>query len=184
MFHEIISTDIHLDVHVVEPSVDDPNYTIFTTGMSDLPMNMPKELLQDYSHLQRTELVMFVPSTWEIEKIANKDVSNEIYWVVGLIKSMARFPHEYKTWISHGHTIPNGSEYTPFASNTKLSCSLMRFLCAIETHDDNALSLLQLVPITKEEAEYKLEFGADALVEKLDEASALNVIIADRDSVV
>ena len=43
VFHEIVSDQIHLDVHAVAPGPGHEWWTLFTTGMSDLPMSVPPQ---------------------------------------------------------------------------------------------------------------------------------------------
>lgn len=68
-----------------------------------------------------TELCIFLPANWPLEsepyqtiEETFKDENN--YWPLRWLKKLARFPHEYNTWIGRGHTIPNGEAAEPFAA--------------------------------------------------------------------
>ncbi len=42
VFHEIVSEQVHIDVHWVKPTKEHPFHTLITSGMSDKPMNTPR----------------------------------------------------------------------------------------------------------------------------------------------
>src|SRR6266849_7875689 len=44
VFHELASEHVHIDVHVVPPRPDRDFYTLVTSGMSDKPMKVPKQV--------------------------------------------------------------------------------------------------------------------------------------------
>ncbi|WFD11826.1 suppressor of fused domain protein [Tepidibacter hydrothermalis] len=171
VFHEIISDIVHIDVHCMEPTDEEPFRVLYTTGMSDLPMTMPSEIENEWSHLKRAELMIFIPESWPIDSKAFKD--ERYYWPVRLLKQLARFPHEYNTWLGYGHTIPNSNEYDPYAENTELNGVILNVLkeeiSSISTKDGNLINVYSLVPLYKEEMDYKLEYGSDSLFEKLAE---------------
>lgn len=169
VFHEIVSDKVHIDINIMEPTEKEPYRVLYTTGMSDLPMTLPAEMEEKYSHLKRAELMMFLPASWPVGDEAFKDESN--YWPIRLLKQLARFPHQYNTYLGYGHTLPNSAQYTPYADNTELSGVILSLLgddiCSIETKDNNLVVVYSLIPLYKEEMEYKLENGADALFNKL-----------------
>ena len=117
VFHEILSEYVHIDVHWIKPTPETPYNVLFTTGMSDYPMYLPEGLddPNDYSH---AELMVYLPANWPISDEAFKDDDN--YWPVYFLKMIARFPHQYKTWMAEGHTIPNGPDAEPIANTDSL----------------------------------------------------------------
>ena len=72
VFHAIISDLVHVDVHIVEPTPEQDFYTLFTTGMSDRPMNTPEEV----SDCRYAEIVICLPADWKLEQ---KDFEDENY---------------------------------------------------------------------------------------------------------
>jgi len=126
VFHEIISDLVHIDIHWVKPSGKFPFHILVTSGMSDIPMNVPEGSEKN----NFAELCILLPKSWKVDgtnyltmKDAFKDEEN--YWPLRWLKIIARFPHEYNTWVGYGHTIPNGPNAEPFADNTKLGCMLL-----------------------------------------------------------
>lgn len=47
--------------------------------------------------------MLFLPENWPTSSDAFKD--DKYYWPIKLLKQLARFPHEYNTWLGYGHTI-------------------------------------------------------------------------------
>ncbi|MCM3782347.1 suppressor of fused domain protein [Neobacillus mesonae] len=170
VFHEIISDIVHIDVNIMEPTEQDPFWILYTTGMSDLPMTLPEQMLEQLDDsFDRAELMIFLPASWELSEKAIENENN--YWPIRLMKQLARFPHEYNTWLSYGHTIPNYEDYEPYAEETGLNgvvlYQLNDNLSIIPTKDGNKVHTYFLIPLYKEEMDYKLEHGMEALMEKL-----------------
>ena len=174
VFHELVSDLVHIDVNIMKPIENDNFYVIFTTGMSDLPMTLP-ESLKDRDDLKYAELFMFLPESWnpgETGTISN-DMPYEQFWPIQLIKYLARFPHEYKTWLGFGHSIPNGPDYEPFLEGSELGGVLLMELdekySQLITPEEQTLNMLAVMPASRAEIEYKLEHGMNALCDIFDE---------------
>ena len=65
VMHEIVSPDIHVDIIVVPPTEDNNYYKLITMGMGAYKMNVPDELKK--YELERAELVLYLPPTWDIK---------------------------------------------------------------------------------------------------------------------
>ncbi|RSK46326.1 suppressor of fused domain protein [Hymenobacter perfusus] len=188
VFHELISDKVHLDVHIVAPTKDFPFYTLVTSGMSDLPMTVPA----DAESSAYAELCILLPSTWPLSDVGQADSTptDEAYWPIGWMKFIARFPHEYHTWLGSGHTIPNGEQAEPYAADTKLGCmlllpsiSLPEEFRELRVTDEKTIHFYCLYPIYKEEMELKMKKGVDALLDKFDEVGISDVIDVARPNV-
>lgn len=171
VFHELISDIIHIDITIMEPTEEQPFKILYTTGMSDIPMTLPNEIpIEERELYCRAELMMFLPPDWELTEQSIKDEDN--YWPIKLMKQMARFPHEYSTWLGYGHTVPNYETYDPYAGNTELSGVIFNMfkeeISVINTSDGNRVNVYYVLPLYREEIEYKLQNGMDALMERLD----------------
>lgn len=184
VFHEIISDQVHIDVHWVKPTSRFPFHTLLTSGMSDKPMAVPV----GHEDLRYAELCILLPADWEIEggsyKLMEEVFEEENnYWPVRWLKYIARFPHEYDTWIGASHTIPNGEHAEPFADNTNQGCMFIypSIVFPADFHQLTTLSgkiinFYSLYPIYKEEMELKLRKGADALLDKFEAHNVSNVV--------
>lgn len=184
VFHEIVSDLVHIDVHWVPPHDGNPFHRLVTSGMSDLPMQVPAEL-DAPEHL---ELMVTLPPDWRIEQEAFQDEA--WYWPVRLLKTLARFPHKYRTWLGWGHSMPNGDPSEPYAPNTNLCGALL--LPAVSAPEEFAtlnidaekeIHFLAVVPLYREEMELKLRKGSDALLEKFGAHDVSDVIDPSRRNV-
>ncbi len=188
VFHEIVSDIVHIDVHWVQPTDKFPFHTLVTSGMSDKPMNVPEGLEQH----KYAELCILLPANWAVDgtnyqlmEEAFKDERN--YWPVRWLKTIARFPHENDTWMSNGHTIPNGENADSYADNTKLGCmvlfpslSLGKNFFELKIDEEKTIKFYCLYPLYKEEMEYKLKKGSDSLIDKFEKFNVIDVVDINR----
>ena len=167
VFHELASPDIHVDICVVPPSEERDYYTLVTMGMGAHRMNVPEELAE--YKLERAELAIALPGDWKLDQESMKD--ERWYWPIRLLKSLARLPIASDTWLGWGHTV-DGEE--PFAENTKLCASLL--VGPQGTEEGSGVYILpggeevnfyQVLPLYRDELEYKLEHDAGALLDKM-----------------
>jgi len=170
VYHEIVSDLVHIDVNVMRPGPEDDCFVIFTTGMSDLPMTLPDDL-KDRDDLRYAELFMFLPRSWNPggPGTLGSEMRHEDSWPIEAIKFLARFPHEYGTWLCGGHTIPNGEGYEPILEGSEMSGFLLLHFgedYEIDAKDGRRVTAYMVAPVTRAETEYKLEYGTDALVER------------------
>ena len=168
VFHELSSPDIHVDICVVPPSEERNYYTLVTMGMGAHRMNVPEELAE--YKLERAELAIALPGNW---KLKHEDLKNERwYWPIRLLKTLARLPIASDTWLGFGHTMDNEED---FAKDTKLCAAILTG--PQDTEDGSEVCILpsgeevnfyQVIPLYREELEYKMEHDADALLDKMD----------------
>lgn len=174
VYHEIVSDLVHIDVHVVAPTPQRDWFTLVTSGMSDRPMAPPPDAA-GYDH---AELMLCLPSTWplSLEPWRVETFENEAnYWPIRWLKILARFPHEYATWLWWGHSVPNDDPPRPFAPNTRLCGVLLSTpvlappeFDTLEINPEKTIHFFSVLPIYAEEIDYKLQHGADSLLDRLD----------------
>lgn len=168
VFHELVSDHVHVDVHHVAPTAERPWHTLITSGMSDLPMQAP-EGMEECRH---AELLIELPADWPLNQADWRDERN--YWPIRWLKMLARMPHEYRTWLWYGHTIPNGGETPePFADDTRLCGMMLTFPYSLPVEffrltvkDGQTIHFWSLWPLHREEMDYKVKNGAEALEER------------------
>jgi tetratricopeptide (TPR) repeat protein len=169
VLHELDSPDIHVDICVVPPSERRNYYTLVTMGMGAHRMNVPKELAE--YKLERAELAIALPPDWKLDKDSMQE--QRWYWPVGLLKVLARLPISNDTWLGFGHTMEKQS---PFAEDTELCAAILTGpqdmdldtcgeVCILPGGEE--VNFYQVLPLYREEMEYKLEHDADALLERL-----------------
>jgi hypothetical protein len=183
VFHEMLSDLVHIDVHVIHPTPARNFYTLLTTGMSDRPMRVEKGV----DAPRFAELTLCLPPDWSPGAVNSTDMSSAALWPVRLLKSLARLPHAYDTWLGFGHTIPNGEPPLPYGPDTEFSCALivppvkvpLDFL-SLEVRKDKTVHFYAVVPIYESEMQFKLENGTDALTELFDEGCVTELIDSKR----
>ena len=182
VLHELDSPDIHVDICVVPPSERRNYYTLVTMGMGAHRMNVPKELAE--YKLERAELAIALPPDWKLDKDSMQE--ERWYWPIGLLKVLARLPISNDTWLGFGHTMEKQS---PFAEDTELCAAILTGpqdmdldtcgeVCILPGGEE--VNFYQVLPLYREEMEYKLEHDADALLERL--AAVSFVVCPDRPS--
>jgi suppressor of fused protein SUFU len=167
VWHEIISDLIHIDLHMVNPTPARNFYTIVTSGMSDKPMKTPPGA----EAYQYSELLICLPPSWSMKQESFSDES--VYWPLRWLKILARFPHEYDAWLGVFHTIPNGDPAQPYAKNTRLCCAMLTHPMLfgdspmeLRVSPQKTIHFYSIVPLYKEEMEFKLKNGRSALTDK------------------
>ena len=184
VLHELLSDQVHIDVHWIKPSEERPFHTLVTSGMSDKPMNLPAEL-EGYEY---AELSICLPEGWKMSEEDLKDEKN--YWPIRWLKYLARFPHKYNTWLGFGHTIPNGDPAEPFAGNTQLNT--VTLLPSVVFNDEfrtldlenKTIHFYSLVPLYSEEVELKMREGIEALFDGFDSIGVSDILDINRPSTV
>jgi hypothetical protein len=192
VFHEIVSDLVHIDVNLIEPADDRAYWTLYTTGMSALPMTLP-----DGADVpRRAELLMKLPAWWQMSAVkAFPPLPEEIelnwYWPIRELKFLARLPHEYKTWLGFGHSIPNGDPPQPFAPNTKLCAWILlpptqvpAEAQSVRLDSGEEIALYVAHALHREELDLKLTEGTDALLQRFDAARVSEVLDPARPSAV
>ena len=172
VFHELVSPDIHVDICMIPPSEERDYYTLVTMGMGAHRMNVPEELAE--YKLERAELAIALPPDWKLDEASLKD--ERWYWPIGLLKVLARLPITEDTWLGFGHTMDKQS---PFAEGTELCAAILAGpqgavweggeVCVLPGGQE--VNFYQVIPLYRDEMEYKLAHDADALLDKMADVS-------------
>ena len=151
---------INIDINIINQK-DEEFYIVYTTGMSDFPMNVPKTFFGKYNKYKYGELITLIPKEWD-----NDFNSKKWQGLIKLLRELATYPHLSNTWISSGHTLETDmselnkkfvsvglSEITILGKNLKVNKKWIR--------------LYMIIPMYKEDLEYKFEYGFDKWFEKM-----------------
>lgn len=192
VMHEIISDLVHLDVLVYPPNDTRDFWVYVTSGMSDLRMSVPPDL--DPKDLGRSELMIALPREWGDairDMDAQSDDADLIYWPIGFMKWLARYPHEASVWFADGHTIPNGAEMEPFVPGSGLTGAFLTYSTLLPDDrlrlllpDGDYLNFYGIILLHTDEMNFKLKKGADSLLEKFQSAGVNEVVDLKRPSVI
>jgi hypothetical protein len=119
---------------------------------------------------------------------AFKDERN--YWPIRLLKELARLPHQYKTRLWTSHTVPNGDPPRPYSKRTRLCCALIstprlvpESFLRLDAGPGKTIYFHSVIPIYREEMDYKLSMSADALGERLNTANVTELLNLNRTNV-
>jgi len=158
-------------------------------------MNVPVSLGEDRNLLSRSELLISLPGHWFDADERGMPLDGQLrdesrFWPIALLKWLARFPHEFDTWLWDGHTIPNRDPPVPYHPSTRLSGSIL-FLglgplsdnMVLELEDGGLIAFNTVVPLYGDEMTYKLNKGSDALLKKLVSQGVTDVLDPNRPNV-
>lgn len=183
VFHELVSPNAHIDLYIVSPTPARNYYTVVTAGMSSQPMKVPPGA----EHLRFAEVLIVLPSNWPGMKpdgTFDREVMKDerYWWPFRWIKTLARLPHQYQTWLGPGHTVPNGDPAKPFADNTKLCCMMVFIPLSLPQEalqlrvGDDVIHFYAAWPLYLEEMKLKMDKGLNALIDKFEKAGTRELI--------
>ena len=173
----------NLDIFVVAPTDERPFLTLVTAGLSDQPMNAPKD------EWKLAELCFLLPAPWPLDR-AQWDESHE--WVLLWLKHLAQMPRANQSWLGYGHTIPNGEPPQPLDVSTEAvgvmlipPVSLPERFARLRVGEGDAgiLNFWALVPLTLDELDLKIRAGTPTLLEKMEKAKLSDILEPGRSSV-
>lgn len=167
VFHEIVSPDIHCDICIVPPTKERNYYTLLTMGMGAHIMDIPEDLsVEEHG---RAELLICLPPDWKVGENAE-----EWFWPIALLKNLARLPGNTASWLGWGHSVDNQQ---PFAPNTGLCGTLLVYPEDVEPGAEecllpngDAVNFFEVIPIYREEMDFKIDNDARALLERMNSA--------------
>jgi hypothetical protein len=177
VWHEQVSTIVHVDVHVVFPTEERPFYTLVTSGMSDLPMTVPQEVeTPPYA-----ELLIRLPADWNLDYETLNDERN--YWPIRLLQSLARFPHATESWLDLGFALPNGLPPRPFAPDTDLCAAMTAFpyvegeaFHVLEARPGKTIRFFAVMPLFASEMRFLREQGPEELEKRFEQAETSLIV--------
>lgn len=166
VFHELVSPDIHVDICIIPPRRDHDYYTLVTIGMGAHPMDIPEDA-EDVR--RRAEVMINLPRDWRLDEGSLND--ERWYWPIRMLKDVARLPVSTGCWLGWGHTVGIDEDGTYDGSTEQCGCILLSpgvfgedsYRCALPDGDE--IEFFQVIPLYREELEYKIENGADDLLD-------------------
>ena len=179
--------DHPLEIAVIPPRPEHDYYTLVTVGLSRHRMGFPEERREE--KLERAELLINLPRDWKLTKV---DCREELWsWPIRMMLATAHFAMEDpEVGLESRTTLMEGEDGIPFAENTDLRGEILlcpgvfgeeSFFCRLPDGDE--VNFYQVIPLYREELQYKLEHGSDALLDLCPDES-LEVINPHRLNVV
>lgn len=172
VFHERRSHLVRIDVHHVPPEGGRRFHTLVTCGMSQRPMTVPP----GSEELAHAELFLVLPP--------DSDVS--FVWPIELLRQLARYPHEWETWLGCAHTVQNGEPPDRFGPDIPFCASLITHPVSLGADlarrklADRSIHFYQVIPVYLEEIRFALRHGADALLARFAQYQMSDVVDTNR----
>lgn len=183
VFDEIESDAIHRDVYFVKANEDRPYHILLSCGMIALPMKIP----EDIDSSPYAEVMILLPKEWNLEYDSFKDERN--YWPIRLMKEIMILPHPDETWLGFCHTFAHEDD-EEFAErigfNSVMLANSMELpddFTQIELDNDEFVTIFTLIPLYKEELEFKKQNGATALLERFDQFGVEEIVKVGRPNI-
>jgi hypothetical protein len=200
VFHEVVSCDVHLDLHVVPPQPDKISpafphgrrfYTIVTSGLSTRPMKLPasSHALEQSAY---AELMITLPADWpgflpDGTMSPNLMSEDENSWPLRWIKRLAHLAHEQDVFLGAGN--PYAAESHAVAGNCRLAgmlaapSALHPKSATLPIRDDLTIAFLALWPVFPEELAFAQRHGGPALLQRLHQAGVTDLVDIHRKNV-
>ncbi len=188
VFHEIVSDELHIDLYFVSKPFGSDFQVVVTGGMSAARMTVPNK----DSKYEYAELMIVLPSEWPVNQETWMQKPHT-YLPLEILKALARYPHQYKTFLTADHTVQWDFEMTEGLADSEMKGIFLTPHClpdkgfsllSFKGHRKQHVNIWQLMPISAQELKFKLEHGADALVALFEKNGVYPVFDIYRESVI
>ena len=150
---------------ILDLELRSPVTVIVTNGLSDYTMPVPEK----WEGREHNELYFCLPSYWEWEEMENPQMN----WVFNWIQRLAKFVVENETWFGHGHTMPCGTDPKPLSNTMAQNYFMLADPMLLESElapiekDGKEIHFLSILPLFKDEFDYKQSRGTFKFIQKL-----------------
>ncbi|MBX3422772.1 MAG: suppressor of fused domain protein [Pirellulaceae bacterium] len=171
---------ISVSINIIRPNDFHPYLVLFTNGMSDLPMKVPK----GQEAWQYAELVIHLPPDWKHPREAGSDLN--WMWPIQWLRKMAYYPHQSDSWLGLPAALVSSDDPpVPLGPNTKQTCLLMvpnfsNLNPPLQTSDGRQINFFTVVPLYTEERDYELEHGMRPFFEQIAKHEIPFTVVPDR----
>ena len=192
---EIVPTGLPIAIHLVPPSEGRSHITLFTTGMSEQPMNVPAGA----ETMQYAELAINLPADWPLPGAGSgkrslfgwlgkgksgKEPPGGALWPFQWLRTIARYPHENNTWLGGPAVIfANGDPPQPLSPGLPFTSFLLMSTDEVSCSDGRTVQIYQLIPLYTEERALEIAEGIPALLQALDRNNVSWVVDPQRPNV-
>lgn len=174
---ETIPSPSPIQIHIVPPKGKRKHVTVFTTGLSDRPMKVPKGE-NEYAY---AELFLELRGDWPHEKIEAEKYAWPFVW----LRRVAEYPIKKKTWLGGPATlIANDDPPKPLAPGVKFTTWLLLAEKSVTCRDGKVVQLYRMAPLHTKERQLEIKKGLPELMRTLDRHSVPFIIDPNRPSVV
>lgn len=173
---EIVPTEPPIAVHVISPAGDRQHITLFTTGMSSRPMNVP----EGEDEWKYAELFIQLPGDWNYAELGDPNLG----WPILRLRSLAKYPHQIGTWLGGPVTVvSNEDPPEPIAPNARFDSLLLLAEHQVKADDGRIINLYRMTPLYPEERALEASEGIKALMLAFDRDSVPFIVDLKRRNV-
>lgn len=154
---------------ILDLELKSPVTVILTNGLRAYKMPVDEK----WKGREYNELYFCLPSYWEWEDTDNASMNWVFYW----IQRLSKFVVENKTWFGHGHTMPCGKDLNPLSPTMKQNHFMLSDPLFLEEEMvpillvDKEIHFLSIIPLFKDEFDYKQSRGTFKFMQKLANSS-------------
>ena len=154
---------------ILDLELKSPVTVILTNGLRAYKMPVDEK----WKGREYNELYFCLPSYWEWEDTDNASMNWVFYW----IQRLSKFVVENKTWFGHGHTMPCGKDLNPLSPTMKQNHFMLSDPLFLEEEMvsiqlvDKEVHFLSIIPLFKDEFDYKQSRGTFKFMQKLANSS-------------
>ncbi len=165
--HRVLEAPIkegEIPLLILDLELKSPVTVIITNGLRNYKMPVHEK----FEGREHNELYFCLPNYWEWEDTSNPQMNWVFYW----IQRLATFVVEKETWFGHGHTMPCGKELNPLSETMKQNYFMLSDPLLLEQElapvpiEGKEVHFLSIIPIFKQELEYKDSRGTFKLLQK------------------
>ena len=166
---DVLVKENEMPLLILDLELKSPVTVIVTNGLSAYKMPVDEK----WKGREYNELYFCLPSYWEWEDTDNPRMNWVFYW----IQRLAKFVVENKTWFGHGHTMPCGKDLNPLSTTMKQNHFMLSDPLFLEEAmasiqlADKEVHFLSIIPLFKDEFNYKQSRGTFKFMQKLANSS-------------
>lgn len=168
LFEIVPISDCPVAIHRVRPTTDRNSVILFTTGMSDRPMEVPP----GNEEFRYAELMIELPADWPVDRQALESADNR--WPIDWLRKIAAYIRQEQTWLGGPIAIMNnGDPPEKFSSKFEYSSMLMAAnyggIGPIFLADGRTVHVYTLFPLYNDERILEQEQGLEELFRRFDQ---------------
>lgn len=168
VYHDLNPGHVPVDIMVVPATPDRRFHYLVTAGMSDMPMQLPSHIKNQHSY-RYAELAIALPKYWPIyDEVAM--TGKRWGYPVEHLKFLASIPSRFKSWLSIGHSVPNGEPVEAIGPDCDMTGFVLDYPVIggegfeqLKTRNGKKINFYAVYPVHDVEMEHKLKKGYASL---------------------
>jgi Suppressor of fused protein (SUFU) len=173
---ELVPEEFPVVIHAIPPTQFRQTTILFTTGLSQKPMTLPKDFPASADY-QYGELYIEIPADWKFDALEDPKLN----WPIKSLRWLAKFPHLTGGWLGYPvAVVDNGEPPTALAPNFAADGLLLFADENFKSSAGHLVHLYRVMPIFAEERKLEKRKGYEALLQALDKAGVKHSVDIQR----